>query len=1299
MRGRRPDFRLLVRGLFLCGALAVAAQGLFAATDLSAKGSGATLSEGVYYLNASKSFAGGVGQAGLSVADGATVAIYLPEDVTLTVRGASASGATAGTPGISLPASSTLILVGKGRVAAFGGDAAQGSDAAAPGIWSDDAHQDWTRYLDGAYTGVWNNGHTSHRTLKSYGGRGGVGGGGAGAGIGGAGGAGGTGGDCAVLMAEFSSYNAGLSGSSGFSGGAGGTGETMGSLYVLDAIVIKAEGGSFALGGEGADESPKDSSRVGVSQYYMFGGSSGGGGGGGGGGAATEIGGGGAGGGGGGAGGGGTLVWCYGDDQKYGDGGGGSGGSAGKGAYGDDGGDGMDGTGTRSVTSVYKNDSCWGGAGASGGSGGAAGGDGKIYLSERADVPYGNPEPDFVETHAFLKRTILIDFAGGESQGAASTTVSAYLYLTMPEVPIPDRVGYIFRGYFTGANGTGQQVYTDTGDSLDTIWRYDGSNLRLYANWEKLDPPPDPLVVTRLDDAAFDPYASNITFRAAVTWAMMIPTLTAPDGTKSKVVFADSLLAGKASVEVGLTAGVIRVGANRFTDHPLVLRGPGLTTCNIVISGAKNGDRILDVGAGNAVELEGYTLRGGTSAEDGGALWMRGGTLKARGCNFLGNAAYGSGGAIHAGETEFVRLENCRFDGNATSAKSGGGGAVCGGRTLVVDNCSFWANSGAYGGAIRSGASTLVVNSSFFKNAAWQTGGGVYSGGASDHVTVVNCTFEANIANGHENADANFDGGGGLYVQGGGRTRLDLVNSFFVGNRRSTLACPDVQFGARVATLNVYASLFGVAHTQIVARLDRNVRLGKAERAFFEVGERDMAYRQTVKDGVVHDYLRTVDTDGDVGYAVYRDADWANVALASAWGGAKSAIRGDAARATALLLNDISTRDLGLSCRNSQCGSYWYVHDRPEDGTVVTKIEDASDAYDGALTLREIVCGIADREDLWRVNRTGGVYTVTFDERLRGQTFRLAEAGHLDIHGATNGVNIVVDGGDRNITIDGDGRHRAFVVRPGSSLTLKNLTFVNCVGMAEGATFVTGYDGGAVANFGALAVSNCTFRTCAGGPSFAQPVGFGGAICNGSGAARATLDAIDTTFADCRAARGGAVYNADGSDAAFVGCTFTGNRAGSVNSVFVALGGAIGAGKDSTLAYSQCRFDDNTIVIDGCDIPEDVRSVSDAIHTIRYANGTVAVSLNALALPDAGSLVLDATTAATLPDGTPAVTMRPTGVRPGLWYGLGHTPDLALPFTVDAATWVQAGADGTLPEPLRAPKSPEKGFYKVFVRE
>ena len=189
----------------LCGAVAVAAQGLFAATDLSAKGSGATLSEGVYYLNASKSFAGGVGQAGLSVADGATVAIYLPENVTLTVRGAPASGATAGTPGLRLPSSSTLILVGKGRVEAFGGAAAGGRDAAESSSWDADAHADGERYVDGAYSGAWNHDGDAagYRRGKTYGGKGGAGGGGAAAGIGGRGGGGGGGGGrglCAQIL-------------------------------------------------------------------------------------------------------------------------------------------------------------------------------------------------------------------------------------------------------------------------------------------------------------------------------------------------------------------------------------------------------------------------------------------------------------------------------------------------------------------------------------------------------------------------------------------------------------------------------------------------------------------------------------------------------------------------------------------------------------------------------------------------------------------------------------------------------------------------------------------------------------------------------------------------------------------------------------------------------------------------------------------------------------------------------------------------------------------------------------------
>ena len=102
---------------------------------------------------------------------------------------------------------------------------------------------------------------------------------------------------------------------------------------------------------------------------------------------------------------------------------------------------------------------------------------------------------------------------------------------------------------------------------------------------------------------------------------------------------------------------------------------------------------------------------------------------------------------------------------------------------------------------------------------------------------------------------------------------------------------------------------------------------------------------------------------------------------------------------------------------------------------------------------------------------------------------------------------------------------------------------------------------------------------------------------------------------------------------------------------------------------------------------------------IRYADGQVAVSIDALALPSAGSYTIDMSGAATMADGSPAVTANPTGLRPGLWYGLGHTDDLALPFEVADGAWVQAGADGTLPTPLRAPKGESSGFYKVFVRD
>ena len=75
----------------------------------------------------SNSTAGG---SGMSVADGATVVIYIPKDVTLTAIGANGSGQIGGGAGIRVPETSTLVITGEGTVNATGGNAGDGENGA-----------------------------------------------------------------------------------------------------------------------------------------------------------------------------------------------------------------------------------------------------------------------------------------------------------------------------------------------------------------------------------------------------------------------------------------------------------------------------------------------------------------------------------------------------------------------------------------------------------------------------------------------------------------------------------------------------------------------------------------------------------------------------------------------------------------------------------------------------------------------------------------------------------------------------------------------------------------------------------------------------------------------------------------------------------------------------------------------------------------------------------------------------------------------------------------------------------------
>lgn len=1238
---------------------------------------GDELDEGVYEVSANLSLAPtSAGASGLSVKAGKTVAIHIPKGVSLTLRGAAGSGRIGGGAGMRIPSDATLILVGEGKLTAQGGksgNAVKGGDG-----------EDY--FKDDKVTGA--------------GGSGGDGAGGAGAGIGGSGGTGGKGG-AGGDRSSGSGSTPDAEGNDGSSGDAGSDGGSMGVLYVLGGVRVSAAAGSLiAEPGIGGNEGDYFLGVIGVIKYAIAGGGGGGGGG------VSEdepmaIGGGSGGGGGGGGGGSGGLDnRVQGSTLHVAHAEGGSGGETG----------GTSGEGERSCSDTKTKR--WGGHGGGGGTYGVPGTNGTLYVSDRADVPDGEPV-GFRETHEFLKRAITLDFDGGTSLGKASDTREAYLYLTLPDVPIPDKKEHLFLGYYTGKNGTGIQYYDGTGDPQVEFWDRDEQNCTLYAHWRRVEElPPDPLVVTRLDDEEFNPDSSAITFRAAVTWAMLFPDLKGKDGTPSKITFAESLWEKSAdgSVIVQLSVDNIRVGESRFTDsHPMIIQGPHHTKGTVAIDGSRMFERILDVGTGNTLVISNLTFRNARSDESGAAIKMKGGALRLGNCVFKKNAAEVSGGAVYAAECRWLKAYNCRFEGNTAAKKTQGGGAIRGGEKLTVVNCSFWENEAGYGGAVYAAKTTVMVNSSVFKNSGWLTGGGLYSGGADDQVSVINCMFQGNIANCQEQSGTSYDGGGGLYAVGGGGVKVLLVNDFFVGNRMTSLLYPDVEFGANL-TLDVKTSMFGKADSRIKANTGYNVQLGKEEMKFFEVGERQLNYRQTVKDGITHDYLQTMDPSGDIGYSVYHDADWDNVALAPKKDAGKAAVLGYAEKATELLLEDISPRDLTAYGSQSQGGSFWYIHDHPEHGTVVTKIEDESDYYDGALTLREIIEGIATEENSWATNRLDGVYTITFDRKLKGQTLKM-QGAQFDIYGLTNDVNIVVDGEDLGITIDGDSGYydgllprlyRGFRVQPGSTLTLRNLKFVNCTGTPLGVPPMPGYDGGALLNLGKATVENCTFEKCVGGPTLDSQIGFGGAICNGGAGTNGCLLTVkDSTFTECRAVQGGAIYCYGGNTTEVTRCTFTNNRAREDGaSVYVPLGGAICLAASADLTYGGCTFTGNTVLLDGQELPSDVQAKNASYYTIRYSGGAWSIALNALALPEAGGMTLDTTSGATMPDGvTPAVMMQPTGLRPNLLYALGYTYDLGVSFKADEGTWVKADASGNLPEPLRAPAEKNCGFYKVFVRE
>ena len=163
---------------------------------------------------------------------------------------------------------------------------------------------------------------------------------------------------------------------------------------------------------------------------------------------------------------------------------------------------------------------------------------------------------------------------------------------------------------------------------------------------------------------------------------------------------------------------------------------------------------------------------------DGGAIWVKPGTLEASDCTFTGNEAGGDGGAIYADDA-VVTLTRCDFT-DQDANHNGGAIYIHQDSTLVLDECSFTSNHADYGAAVYAlshsfveangctftdnsstvgsgGAifsyNTVLCDSTFTGNFCADNGGAVWMG----HGSVTGCTFTAN---------RNFDWGGALAIEG-----------------------------------------------------------------------------------------------------------------------------------------------------------------------------------------------------------------------------------------------------------------------------------------------------------------------------------------------------------------------------------------------------------------------------------------------------------------------------------------------------------------------------------------------------
>jgi uncharacterized repeat protein (TIGR01451 family) len=214
-------------------------------------------------------------------------------------------------------------------------------------------------------------------------------------------------------------------------------------------------------------------------------------------------------------------------------------------------------------------------------------------------------------------------------------------------------------------------------------------------------------------------------------------------------------------------------------SHSLTLDGVGGAT----LDGRGSGP-VVTVDLAATVVVNDLTITGGNSADRGGGIYNKGGTVTLNNSTVEGNAAGAGGGvdsrfrgisfpgALTLNNTAVsdnraavgggvyadgdLTVNNSSVTGNSATGYGGGGIYSPGGESFTLNSSTISGNSGDVGGGIATPAGT-IENSTISGNSAIEYGGGIYKG-FTGSLSIESSTISGN--------SAGLDGGGiwGAYI-------------------------------------------------------------------------------------------------------------------------------------------------------------------------------------------------------------------------------------------------------------------------------------------------------------------------------------------------------------------------------------------------------------------------------------------------------------------------------------------------------------------------------------------------------